>query len=64
MKLTVRTKLFGGIGAVLALMAAAVLLGVSGMGSINDKAEVIAQTDLGSARIQGNLWQEARWDRR
>ena len=60
MHLTVRTKLYAGIGAVLALMTAAIVFGVTGMGAINDKAKVIAQGDLRSAQLHGNLWQIAQ----
>ncbi len=59
MKLSIRTKLFAGFGAVLALLMVASLLAVSGMNKINDRATVIANKDTPTLDYLGDVSQKS-----
>ncbi len=58
MKLTIRTKLFAGFGAVLALLVIASLLAVSGMNKINDRTTVVAGTNAPALGVLGDIGQK------
>jgi methyl-accepting chemotaxis protein len=63
MKLSVRTKLFAGFGVVLTLLAVAVVVSLTSMSTMHEKAGVVAKTDLPSVATIGEIVQHVEWYR-
>src|SRR4051794_11642628 len=55
MRFTVRTKLFGGFAVVIVLLIVASVVSISAMGGINSKTKTIAEGDVPSTRVIGEL---------
>jgi methyl-accepting chemotaxis protein len=61
--LSIKAKLFGGFGVVLALLALSTFLGVRGLGSLNDKTEQVGKNSLPSVELIGEI-DTAAWEYR
>jgi methyl-accepting chemotaxis protein len=63
MTLTLRTKLVAGFGVVVALLAVAIAVAVSSMGTMHDKADTVGKSDLPAVAKIGEVVQHVEWYR-